>query len=287
MKVSPLFFLSLLIYISSSYGQNTTSALWEISGNGLNKKSYLFGTMHTAPITVLTKFPKLNELIQKADLGLFEINGKPIGPSFENFHYKDTPEPPLDSIFTPKEYQIVDDFFTATPLGSIRSHNTDASLTGMLQVAITYKNNKGIQYITLDSYINKLMDSLKKDIFQLDNPDDKSKLVFQSKHRLIAETLVAVIESTDGTISKNSTLILYEQSLKSNLHLKEKVDPITGSVTIDRNKIWLPKIIEKIKHNSCFIAVGLGHLQYDTGIISLLRGMGYVLKPIELSQLSK
>jgi hypothetical protein len=287
-KIYSLFFLSLLIGISNCYCQNFESTLWEISGNGLSKKSYLFGTIHTASIDVLTKFPKLNNLIHEVDLGLFEINGKPIGNnSIVNTNFKDIPQPPLDSIFTPEEYLMVDSFFSATPLGSIRPHNADASLIGMLQVAITYKNNSGSQYISLDSYINKLMDSLKKDIYQLDDLNDKSKSTFQSKNRLIAETLVAAINKANGTISKDSSFFLYEDSLKSNLRLKEKVDQFTGDVTIERNKIWLPKIIEKIRNHSCFIAVGLGHLQYDTGIISLLRRKGYILKPVKLSQLSK
>jgi hypothetical protein len=287
-KIYSLFFLSLLIGISNCYCQNFESTLWEISGNGLSKKSYLFGTIHTASIDVLTKFPKLNNLIHEVDLGLFEINGKPIGNnSIVNTNFKDIPQPPLDSIFTPEEYLMVDSFFSATPLGSIRPHNADASLIGMLQVAITYKNNSGTQYISLDSYINKLMDSLKKDVYQLDDLNDKSKSTFQSKNRLIAETLVAAINKANGTISKDSSFFLYEDSLKSNLRLKEKVDQFTGDVTIERNKIWLPKIIEKIRNHSCFIAVGLGHLQYDTGIISLLRRKGYILKPVKLSQLSK
>ncbi len=275
--------LTLLIGTSSISAQQVQSALWEISGNGLTKKSYLFGTVHVSSTEILTKYPKLKQVLTDAELGLFEINGKPIGDeSLSKTALKEVPQPPLDSIFTPEEYTLVDKFFSKSPLGSIRPHNNDASLAGMLQVAITYKNNKGNQYITLDSYVNNLMDSLGKQIFQLDNINDRSKLTFETQYRLIAETLVAVIKQADDSMSKNYISPDYEKSLKANLYLTTLPDSIMGSVTIERNKIWLPKIIEKVKTNSCFIAVGLGHLQYQTGLIILLRKQGYSLKPISV-----
>ena len=283
MRRSLFLLLILLIGTSSISAQLVQSALWEISGNGLTKKSYLFGTVHVSSTEILTKYPKLKQVLTDAELGLFEINGNPIGDEpVSKTALKEVPQPPLDSIFTPEEYTLVDDFFSKSPLGSIRPHNNDASLTGMLQVAITYKNNKGNQYITLDSYLNNLMDSLGKQIFQLDNINDRSKLAFETQYRLIAETLVAVIKQADDSMSKNYISPDYEKSLKADLQLATLPNKIMGSVTIERNKIWLPKIIEKVKTNSCFIAVGLGHLQYQTGLIILLRKQGYSLKPISV-----
>lgn len=283
MKRSLFLLLALLIATSSTYAQQVQSVLWEISGNGLTKKSYLFGTVHVSSSEILDKFPKLKQVVKSAELGLFEVGGSPIGnePS-SNTAFKDTPQPPLDSIFTSEEYILVDNFFSKTPLGSIKPHNNDASLTGMLQVAITYKNNKGNQYITFDDCLEDLMDSLGKQIFQLDNINDSSKIAFETQYRFIAETLVAVIKATDLSISKNYSSPDYGKSLKADLQLTTLPDKIMGSVTIERNKVWLPKIIEKIKTNSCFIAVGLGHLQYQTGLIILLRAKGYILKPLPL-----
>ena len=41
--------------------------LWKISGNGLEKPSYLFGTHHIAPISVLDSVPGFNNAFASAD----------------------------------------------------------------------------------------------------------------------------------------------------------------------------------------------------------------------------
>lgn len=264
-------------------GQENQSVLWEISGKGLAKKSYLFGTFHNSSTEILTRFQKLKGLIENAETGVFETNGKPIG--YENMaegKLKDIPQPPLDSIFTPSEYELIDDFFSRSPLGSIRPHNNDASLYGMLQVAITYKSNNGNQYVILDHHINHLMDSLGKDVFALDDIHDVSKLSFQAQYRLITELLVTIIKSSDDAIAKNYISSDYIKYLTANLHLKDRANEVIGAVTVERNRIWLPKIVEKIGTRSCFITVGLEHLKYETGLIRLLQNRGYKLTPVNM-----
>jgi uncharacterized protein YbaP (TraB family) len=48
----------------------------------------------------------------------------------------------------------------------------------------------------------------------------------------------------------------------------------------NRNKNWIPKIIEASKKESTFYAVGAGHLTGQDGVISLLRKAGYTVTPI-------
>ena len=48
-----------------------------------------------------------------------------------------------------------------------------------------------------------------------------------------------------------------------------------------RNHTWIPKIIEMLHENKCFIAVGAGHLGGKDGIIRLLQKEGYTLTPVE------
>lgn len=283
MKAYFFFSLVFLFGISNVYGQKNESVLWEISGNGISKKSYIFGTMHTSSVDLLNAFPKLNAFINGSSIGLFEITGKVAGnPQDGNRIGKKLPQPPLDSIFTPEEYLLVDSFFSQSPLGSIRPHNKDADLGGMLQVIITYKSNKGKQYISLDSHLKQVMEGQGKELFQLDEVDDSSKKAFNSQYRLIAEGIVSIIKQSDDAIGKDPWMELYRKSLEADLQLNKSADKVLAKVTVERNKIWLPKIIDKIRENSCFIAVGFGHLQYKDGLIVLLKQKGYHLKPISL-----
>ena len=38
----------MLLFLNGFFGQEKNSLLWEISGNGLEKTSYLYGTMHVS-----------------------------------------------------------------------------------------------------------------------------------------------------------------------------------------------------------------------------------------------
>jgi hypothetical protein len=50
----------------------------------------------------------------------------------------------------------------------------------------------------------------------------------------------------------------------------------------DRNKKWIPKMMEMMKKDKVFFAVGAGHLCGTNGLIALLQEEGYTLKAIKL-----
>ena len=58
--------LSIIVSAVSTLACNA-QLLWEISGNGLDKPSYLFGTHHIAPISVLDSVPDFNKALASAD----------------------------------------------------------------------------------------------------------------------------------------------------------------------------------------------------------------------------
>jgi uncharacterized protein YbaP (TraB family) len=50
----------------------------------------------------------------------------------------------------------------------------------------------------------------------------------------------------------------------------------------DRNLRWVARIEKLIKEQSCFIAVGCGHLGGEKGILALMKKEGYTVKPLKL-----
>ena len=47
--------------------------LWKISGNGLEKPSYVFGTHHVAPASMLDSIPGFNQAIADCDVVYGEV----------------------------------------------------------------------------------------------------------------------------------------------------------------------------------------------------------------------
>ena len=54
-----------------------------------------------------------------------------------------------------------------------------------------------------------------------------------------------------------------------------------------RNENWMKKLPNLLKENDCFVAVGLGHLMMECGLIESLRNEGFNIEPIIIDKSSK
>lgn len=282
MKKTLLFATLSLLKCAAIFAQENQSVLWEISGNGIQKSSYLFGTVHIASITVLDSFPQLKQISERTDFAVFESGGSPIGRVPEQLELH---QPPLDSLFTPEEYLKVDSFFTVSPHGSMRPHNNDADILTMVQVALTIIENKA-QYDRFDDLLFARMHDLKKPIFHLDAPEDVKNVMDSLGYQRLAKFLVYLVDKNASLKGVNSELdidlVSYAQTLRNQLELDEQPSKNMEHGTVERNAKWIPKIEHQMQQGSCFIAVGLGHLKFQTGLIQLLRNKGYKVNQVNL-----
>jgi uncharacterized protein YbaP (TraB family) len=279
------FFIVISIMASSgSQAQQKQSVLWKISGIGLKRPSYLLGTVHVMPASVINGFPELQKIMQLSERGLFEgvENSIAMGPELEKKLY-----PPLDSVFSPEQYAIVDSFFVNHKSTSPREYNNNASLLAMLQLAVRLKEFDNSQTGYDDSLTN-FMNSYNKPVTHLDNPDLFAKKLLEVwPPQIIANELVNYITGNTGPLWKTAIdAQIDQQSLTANLHLDSPSPAVrsTQALVNERTLIWLAQIESHIKTEPCFIAVGLGHLEYKQGLIGLLRQKGYKLTPVTLTK---
>lgn len=283
MKKALLIATLLLLNSAAIFAQENQSVLWEISGKGLKKPSYLFGTVHTASVKILDQFPKVMQIATSADFALFEKGGNTIG----NVEDAEIYSPPLDSVFTPEEYALVDSFFTASPFGSIKPHNNEASLLAMAQTVVMLKQKESKnQDGSFDDIIHTMLQDSGKPTFQLDETGQMARREKTKDHRILAKYIVLMIKNDfrekDITPKDFYDPDLYAATLEHPMKISQKAPQFILDDTVERHALWLPKIEVKVKEGSCFIAVGMAHLQYQTGLIQLLRKQGYTLKPVSL-----
>lgn len=283
MRISFFIAVLLIMFTSGSQAQQIQSALWKISGNGLKKSSYLLGTVHVIPGTVLNGFPKLQQIMRASDNALLEgAENVQVDPVLVKKVY-----PPLDSVFSPEQYAIVDSFFIKHNYGSAREHNNNADLLAMLQLAVRLTEFENSQ-IGFDDSLAEFMEKINKPVSRLDNPNVMAKKLLETlTPKKLADELVDYITgSTRAEWRSAIDLDTYKTSLTANLHL-DSSSPVTRNHKLlveDRNLTWLPKIESQIKTGQCFIAVGLGHLEYKEGLINLLIKKGYKLTPVMLTR---
>jgi uncharacterized protein YbaP (TraB family) len=102
-----------------------------------------------------------------------------------------------------------------------------------------------------------------------------------------AEELLKTIDSMEK--SKAMFAVMLKAYKNQQLDEIEKLinDPGFGmegnqDVLLDnRNKNWVDQLKEIMKTKPVFIAVGAGHLPGKTGLIELLRGAGFTVRPLE------
>lgn len=263
-------------------GQKGESVLWQVTGNGLPKASYLFGTNHIASVELLDRFPKVMQTANTCEFAMFEKGGEQFGSA----QHAEIHTPPLDSVFNKEEYALVDSFFTASPYGSIRPHNDDADLQTMAQVVLMLKQEKtATQDSSFDDIINDRLGSANKRILQLDETAEMASRIAGTNWRQVADVIVVLIKN-DVTEQEESSEIydadMYSAFLRNPMKLDQEGSDYIKSVTLARHTLWIPKIETTMKQGAAFIAVGLAHLQYRTGLIQLLRGKGYKVEPVAL-----
>lgn len=270
----------------SAAAQRVQSVLWQVSGKGLTQPSYLFGTVHTLPPAVLDKFP-VQQYLGRAQFGIFEASGSPLIPAPPpNSSTLPPHQPPLDSLFSPRDYALVDSFFAASPYGGIKAHNNDADLLSMLGATMMLKQNPDTAQIGLDGSLAQEMRRLGKPAFSLDADDDPDISKVTTSYTHLAETIVAIIKEKDEQryYVPGDSKGTYLKRLAVNLQLHEAATGLLKDLTVRRNLRWMPQLEQKMREGSCFVAVGLGHLKFKDGLIELLRRDGYTLTPVALAK---
>jgi uncharacterized protein YbaP (TraB family) len=71
-----------------------------------------------------------------------------------------------------------------------------------------------------------------------------------------------------------------DEILQDLLNESDEASAFLDEFIVQRNKKWLPIIIDKSKNKSCFVAVGSGHLGGKDGLISLFQQAGFIVSPI-------
>jgi uncharacterized protein YbaP (TraB family) len=285
---SKLFVLALFLVSLTAAAQRKQSVLWQVSGHGLKHPSYLFGTVHTLPPSVLDKFP-VKQYMRQAQFGVFESGDSSIAPAQPKMASAGAPhQPPLDSLFSPRDYAAVDSFCMASSLGSIKAHNYDTNLQVLLYAAIRIKQSQSSAIdplVSLDESIIEEMKRLGKPAFGLDADNDPDIQQFLTSYTYLAKMIVSVTrgKSPQGYYVPDDSTGSYVTSLTADMHLREDATGTMKEITVRRNLLWVPQLEQKLGEGPCFVAVGLGHLQYKSGLIKLLRQKGYRVKPVALA----
>lgn len=268
-------------------GQNTL--LWEISGNGLKKPSYLFGTMHILCDKDATLSPALKQAIKEVDVIYFELDMDDMTELLGAMKYlRMNDGKKLTDFLTKEEYARVDNYFKANKMPMPLSMMTRfkpyfiSSLIG--EQVMTCENGKKNG---MEQQIMEESKQYEKEIKGLETAEFQAGLFDSIPYDKQAKDLVAYIDSIDSY--KKVTLEMVEvyrkQDLKRMDDLVHKSDPgmekYMDLLLYGRNRGWAVNMPNIMGPRTVLFAVGAGHLGGDQGVISLLKKKGYTLTPLK------
>lgn len=291
------FFKSLLTVAVTFAAVTSASAqvLYKVEGNGLAAPSYIFGTHHLAPISVIeefgaaTPFKEASQIVGEIDMTqdqmsmAMSMQGHMLAPS----------DSTLSKVISPADYTIVNEQFKKwAPMPGMDLTMLEPmkpmAVNTMVVVGMTRDAMPGFNpEEQLDGWFQTTGQQEGKKIIPLETVEQQATLLFDTTPiSFQADALVEMLKNPEKAVSQTKTLTeaYMAQDLDKMLKLSEEDDehPEFMIALLDRrNADWLTKLPGIFKEGPTFVAVGALHLAGDKGIIEGLRKAGYTVTPVK------
>lgn len=284
MKTILISLLSILLS-AASFAQvpQENALLWEVSGGGLSKPSYVFGTFHLLCADDILVSETLKDKLANTQQLYLELNFSDSALQEQLTQQAvmrgDTS---LAQFFSTPDYeQLSADFqrFTGAPI-NLMARMKPYLLTAVLMMPLMQCEVKGWEQVLLAEAKNNDIA-----VNGLETVADQMAVFDAIPYRLQAEQLQKCLENTDSLAQVMQQMVsLYKQKDIVQLHrlvAEDQTLKTYSKLLLDeRNEKWIPIIEEQAQLIPTFFAVGAGHLGGEHGVISLLRKEGYIVTPV-------
>ena len=274
----------------SNTKETEKTLLWKVSGNGLSKPSYLFGTMHLLCADDIILSDSLTIAIKNSDNVYLELDMDNIMEMMSAMTQmtmrNDTT---LADLLSKEDYERVKKYFeensTMLPFSMLETYKpllatslimqqkgsgSCSNMISMEQLVMKEAKNNGVKIKGIETmmYQVSIFDSI--------------------PYKFQAQQLLKMIEEgdkDDGTEMKLITDAYREQDLSVMEEMTKKADMgienFTDLLLYNRNRNWAEKLKILMMERSLVVAVGAGHLPGDKGLINLLKKAGYKVEPVK------
>lgn len=291
--------LKLFLFFLACFSLNTNAQLlWKITGKGLKAPSYLMGTHHLAPLSIMDSIKGMQTALNSTTQVIGELNmsdiHKPVNIQLLQQKMMIECDTTLQTLLSPSDYDTVNKF-TKEYL------NFDLSQMPKVKPAFISNNAVVVIYMKhignfnpqeqLDSYFQKQGTEKGKKIEALETLDFQLNILYNSSS-LQRQAQLLVCGLSDIPQAINDLKRLTEAYIAQNLNLMLKIseerrgnscDPSPRemeSMITARNQTWAKKLPTLIETAPSFIAVGALHLPGEEGLINLLRAQGYQIEAV-------
>lgn len=254
------------------------SLLWEVSGNGLSKPSYLYGTVHMICAGDFFLSEKTKKAFAASDKLVLEVNladPKELGDMQKMAMGKE----PLSKKLTPKQLADLDKILKTTAGMSVQQVDSFSLMTVMSLISVKTFGCTDLKFYEM----NFIEMAKSRNIETVGLETIKSQFESAANAFSDDEMIASLAEYNTNETTKLVTNYKSENlgELFKDITDEKYMNVKAKKYMLDnRNENWIKQLPEMMKKESLFVAVGAGHLGGELGLINLLRKAGYIVKPV-------
>jgi len=299
MKRTLILFLAFLPYLLYAQPKIKTkkypSLLWEISGKGLAKPSYLFGTMHVSSKLAFHLADSFFLGIRNADVVALETNPESWQEDMSKYELSGSGDQNYSSLYgggiqLPNDYLRINTlkFYKYDKKIERALYSNPSAINNLLYRSYGNQTSDFEEDTYLDMYIYQCGKKWGKKVAGVEKYGESMKLMMEAykdaaKDRNIKERSY----DNEDVYSSNK---LQEAYRSGNLDWLDSINKYNSfSAAFDekflyrRNEIQASSIDSILKSGqSLFVGVGAAHLPGNRGVIEMLRREGYRLRPVKM-----
>ena len=293
-----------LVALMSLMGGVNAQLLYKISGNGLEKPSYIVGTYHLAPGNFADSIPGLKDAFASCKQIYGELDMQD-ALSDENRDKLEKaqilPEgTTLSSLLTKEQMDRVNTLMRETigadmtnpMLAAQFDKMTPMALSTTLTVFAFIKKSPNFNPMNLlDSHLQLLAQKQGMVIKGLETVDFQVEVLYGSSLEKQVEELMCVVDNFDDVVEMAEfvTAAYFSQDLDQLLDVtnEEGEGPCASSpesndnLIYNRNANWVKAMPDIMQQAPTFFAVGAAHLCGDRGVLRLLEQAGYKIEGVK------
>lgn len=270
--------------------------LYKVSKAGSDKTSYLMGTHHFAPLSVIDSIAELPEILGSIDKLYGELDMSAMSDPAVMMSMQQKVVAPADSTLEKvlsaedlaKVQQLFDNYagahFPLEQMYMVKPAILMTQLAQMLSMKVFPELAPGE---TIDGEMQARARKNGKQVLGLETFDEQMDMLLGAPIAEQAKDLMKIANdpATEEEMSvKLSVAYLNHDMEKVQELMAEAVDENPekmGRMIFDRNARWLEHLQAELPASSLMIVVGAGHLPGDRGVIEGLRKAGYTVTAVK------
>ena len=286
--------LSLLVLYGAGISMLNAQILYKVEGNGAQAPSYIFGSHHLSPISIVEESGVM-EYFNQTDqvVGEIDLTIDPMTLSLALQPYMMAPaDSTLSVLLQGQDMDVLNQqFMRWAPMEGMQLMMLEPlkpmAVTTILAAGMNNEVMPGFDpNQQLDTYFFQTGVKEGKKIRALETPEYQGEVLFNMTPLTVqAETLVDMLTNPEESVeaARKLSVAYKNRDLNAMIDLSkqdEEHPEFMENILYKRNADWMTKLPEIIEETPSFIVVGALHLAGPEGIIEGLKSKGFTITPI-------